>query len=165
MGQDRHRYKKTPLDLELGCRKVVEKVNAQVSYCDIVMKVLIEGTAFYSSRLILGAWSPYFERIFTCVREEITKREVVLKGVSKICFIAIWEFLHGTEFSIDGEDGLLAILRDAHFLSIMHLCEIVSRMIGNALQVQNAFLFLRTAQDLQKGSAGKGPCIHSALLR
>ncbi|CAG0901469.1 unnamed protein product [Darwinula stevensoni] len=148
MGQDKNTYQKTQLDLELGCKMVAAKVNAQVPYCDVIVKV--EDTIFFSSRLILGAWSPYFDQIFTTAFKEATEKEVHIEGVSKMGFRGVWEFLHGPEFVMDGEDGTLAILRDAHFLGIQHLCSIISRKLIDILELRNVFLFLRTAQELNE---------------
>ena len=148
MGQGKNRYEKTDLDLQLGCQKVFAKVNARVPSCDVVLKV--EGTAFFCSRLVLGAWSPYFDRIFNVESDAASYREIDLHGVSRIGFRAIWEFLHGPEFFMDGEDGTLAILRDAHFLGIKHLCGIVCNQLLEVLETRNAFLFLRAAQELDE---------------
>ncbi|CAG0898944.1 unnamed protein product [Darwinula stevensoni] len=154
MVQEHNRYQKTQLDLELGCKYVAAQVNAQVPYCDVILKV--EDTVFFSSRLILGAWSPYFHRMFTSGTKESTERELHLQGVSKIGFRGVWEFLHSSEFFMDGEDGTLAILHDAQFLEIQHLCSIVSRQISQILKPRNAFLFLRKAEELGQKDLEEG---------
>ncbi|CAG0878675.1 unnamed protein product [Darwinula stevensoni] len=101
------------------------------TWCDVIL--VIQDAKFYSCKGILAAVSPYFRRMFSSCVEKPVKREIELEGFTKEGFKPVWEYIHGTKVELEGRDGVLAALQDAHLLGLNRLCD----KMGKALAVKD----------------------------
>ncbi|CAG0886764.1 unnamed protein product [Darwinula stevensoni] len=115
------------------------------SWCDVV--ILIQGDKFYSCKGILASVSPYFRQLFSTDFQNASQREIRLEGFTTIGFRPVWHYIHGTRVEVDGEEGALTILQDAHFLGLKRLCNKMSKAIEALFNSDNAFRILTVAEQ------------------
>ncbi|CAG0902675.1 unnamed protein product [Darwinula stevensoni] len=135
---------------------VTEFFRTGPSSCDVVL--LIQDAKFYSCKAILAAVSPYFRQMFSSEDfKEPSQREVRLEGFTETGFRLVWDYIHGARMYVEGEDGALAALQDAHYLGLKRLCEKISKTLVDFLTPENAFRTLGIAeryecQDLKEAA-------------
>ncbi|CAG0898120.1 unnamed protein product, partial [Darwinula stevensoni] len=122
---------------------ISECISAGPSWCDVV--ILVQGEKFHSCKGTLAADAP--------------QREIRLEGFTETGFKPVWDYIHGTRLEVEGEEGALAALRDAHFLGIKRLCDKMSKIVKALLGTDNAFRILSVAdhcerKDLREAAIG-----------
>ncbi|CAG0902781.1 unnamed protein product [Darwinula stevensoni] len=134
------------LDDHIGLAKDISaSFKTGPSWCDVI--ILVQGTKFYSCKGILASVSPYFRQLFTTDFKDVSEREIRLEGSSKVGFNSVWDYIHGTQVAVEGEEEAIATLLDAHFLGMKRFCKRISTTMKTFMDSENAFRILKIAEE------------------
>ena len=117
---------------------LLEEMNADRKstgkYCDVT--VIVEGQEFRAHKCVLGMLSDFYDKMFFTEMKEHFTNEVVIKGVSKVAFEVILEFLYTSEMHLS-MDNVYEIFEAGHYLDLGFVSEFCVHFLKKNINERN----------------------------
>lgn len=103
------------------------------------------GTAvFPANRLVLSCFSPFFEKMFKCMKD-YSNRTVVIQGVDEDTFKNIIEFIYTGKITINHEN-VMNLLAAADYLQMKKLVDFCFELLDSSITPNNCLVILSAAK-------------------
>ncbi|TWW56762.1 Kelch repeat and BTB domain-containing protein 12 [Takifugu flavidus] len=131
----------------------LQRMRATQELTDVVL--LTEGVAFYCHKVVLSAFSAYFQAMFTCGLRETQGAEVLLRDVPAKCLQLLLDYMYQGNLPLDN-DNIQAVAAAAFLLDVDGAFRICQNHMEANMDPSNCVGLYHWARNM--GATGLADC-------